>query len=423
MGAKESHQRHQEGHSSKASREINSQLEHFFSIVANGDRVSRANFVNYFPEVGRPLAERLFTCISPSEPESTKQKCAELLSRILSVATTSAQSSVYIATFSGITLKPQEVTNLLESALKFSLLSAGIPEQRSDADNHAIGALASELTSKSMITSAVEWMDVNCPELFTEMHRTLVGWLRGQESCSFASVDGEFSGRLLCKAWWWILQSSLPSIFTKKTKHRSTQQSTGTAEEPALDNLWDLLYSSSDHGLSTNRLQHHVFGYRGPTLMILSCDEEYVYAVAVDTEWREGTQSWGGSSCCIMRLSPDVQKLEEGDNMIFFNDRSRNMPRGISVGRNPKKRVLTFKEGMEVVEHNHKSVPVRTLEVWGCGDSAVRTAQARQKKMELKDAERAAKVKLPGQWEDNPDRLLLELGGVKVNHAEQFARD
>ena len=31
-------------------------------------------------------------------------------------------------------------------------------------------------------------------------------------------------------------------------------------------------------------------------------------------------------------------------------------------------------------------------QVWGCGDSGTRVAQAKQKKMETKDAERAAKV-------------------------------
>ncbi|XP_038059704.1 uncharacterized protein LOC119730751 isoform X2 [Patiria miniata] len=421
MGAKESHQRHEAG---KGSRENNSQLNHFFAVVSHSDRVSRDDFINYFPEVGRPLAGRLFTRISPSDSECTKLKCTEPLSQILSVATTSAQNSLYIAVFSGISLKLQDVTNLLETALMFFLNNAGVPARRSGADDTAIQALAKVLTSKGMVTTAAEWMDAICPELFTEMHRCLVGWLRGEEKPSDVSgVEDEFSGRLLCRAWWWILQSSLSSVFTKKSKARSAQQSEEAAEESALDSVWDLLYSSSDHGLSTNRLQHHVFGYRGPTLMILSCDQGDVYAVAVDTEWREGTQSWGGSSCCVMRLMPDLQKLEEGENMIFFNDRSRNMPRGISIGRNPKKKILTFKEGMEVVEHNHRSESVRTLEIWGCGDSGTRTAQAKLKKMEMKDAERAAKVKLPGQWEDSPDRMLLEMGGVKVNHAEQFTRD
>ncbi|XP_071789767.1 uncharacterized protein [Asterias amurensis] len=425
MGGQESSQKGNS--SSSSSGERNGPLAHFISAVSQdgSDHVSKDKFISYFPSAGQTLAEKLFSHMSPSGSELRKRDCSVSLSKILTLTSTSVQSRTYIEVFCGrASLNHQDVTCLLQSSLRLFLVSSGTSfSQHSVDDDRVINTLATLLTSKGQGSSAADWIDGNCPELFTGMHKCLVGWLRGEEKClSLVDTADIIGGRLICKSWWWILQSSLSSVFLRTLRNQTKQNSNGATED--LDNgFWTLLYSSQDHGLSTNRLQHHVFGYRGPTLMLLSCDEGYTYAVALDTEWREGTQPWGGSSCCVMRLSPDVKKLEEGDSMILFNERSRNIPRGISIGRNSKHRVLKLKEGLDVVEHNYTSGSVHTLEVWGCGDSGTRVAQAKQKKMETKDAERAAKVKLPGQWDDSPDKMLLEWGGVKVNHAEQFARD
>lgn len=32
-------------------------------------------------------------------------------------------------------------------------------------------------------------------------------------------------------------------------------------------------------------------------------------------------------------------------------------------------------------------------------------------------------VKLPGEWDQNPDRLLLEWGGVRPSYGDQFKAD
>ena len=58
---------------------------------------------------------------------------------------------------------------------------------------------------------------------------------------------------------------------------------------------WTLLYSSSLHGFSMNRFQHHCSDYREPSVMILDCraqqgggggGEVYRFAIAVDMEWK-----------------------------------------------------------------------------------------------------------------------------------------
>ena len=48
-------------------------------------------------------------------------------------------------------------------------------------DDRVINTLATLLTSKGQGSSAADWIDDNCPELFTGMHKCLVGWLRGEE--------------------------------------------------------------------------------------------------------------------------------------------------------------------------------------------------------------------------------------------------
>ena len=48
----------------------------------------------------------------------------------------------------------------------------------------------------------------------------------------------------------WQLTSMLPEMFLEADS-------------------WQLLYSSADHGQSANRLQHHAFQYRGPTLLVV----------------------------------------------------------------------------------------------------------------------------------------------------------
>ena len=73
---------------------------------------------------------------------------------------------------------------------------------------------------------------------------------------------------------------------------------------------WTLLYDSDDHGLSLNRFQHHVFNYRGPTLMFLRCDNDYEILVGIDTEWKENCHFWGGQNCFVMQLKPEFRMVE-----------------------------------------------------------------------------------------------------------------
>lgn len=54
---------------------------------------------------------------------------------------------------------------------------------------------------------------------------------------------------------------------------------------------WTVLYSSSKHGFSMNRFQHHCSDYKDPSVLLLTChhdgeDRMYSFVVALDTDWR-----------------------------------------------------------------------------------------------------------------------------------------
>ena len=69
-----------------------------------------------------------------------------------------------------------------------------------------------------------------------------------------------------------------------------------------LGGTWTRLYSSSQHGFSMNRFQHHCSDYREPSVMVLDCrcqrgeeeggDGRHQFAIAVDTEWKSASCSW-----------------------------------------------------------------------------------------------------------------------------------
>jgi hypothetical protein len=53
---------------------------------------------------------------------------------------------------------------------------------------------------------------------------------------------------------------------------------------------------------------------------------------------------------------------------------------------------------------------VQQIECWGCAGMEVLDEQRKMKMRHKLQAERNAKCPLPGKWEDNPDKLILEMG-------------
>lgn len=70
------------------------------------------------------------------------------------------------------------------------------------------------------------------------------------------------------------------------------------------------MYDSDDQGLSINRFQHHVFNYRGPTLMFVKGDNDYLFCIASDIEWRESCHFWGGEESLLLMVKPEFRVVE-----------------------------------------------------------------------------------------------------------------
>lgn len=416
------------------SEQRDSRLDRFLSKISDKeDQIIWGAFVQQFPQYAMNLAFWFFTymrtkkeCVDPETDMSksvvSRQECYEALHKVQSLTSTQSQLQFYMEVFcckDGINEKA--IFTILESAFILSMDGNGMSHAWTDEDQEEIKKLAQTIASKGSESAAANWMDRHCPEAVSRMHTDFLNIIYSQKESDIALADLNpvFHERLLTMYRWWLLTSSLPPVFTQQFGQKSSQGLSGASANKEADvHHWSMLYSSQDHGLSLNRFKHHVFGYRGPTILMLSCEGGYTYAAAIDIEWRDGIQSWGGANCHIIRMCPDFQILEDGDNMVVFNEKSRNIPKGVWIGRDSRNRKLHIEEGFETVTHNFQPSKIICLEVWGCGDDSAKAEQVKQKKTELKDAAKAAKVKLPGEWDENPDKAILELGGVKTNHGE-----
>ncbi len=49
--------------------------------------------------------------------------------------------------------------------------------------------------------------------------------------------------------------------------------------------------------------------------------------------------------------------------MVVFNDKSRNIPKGVWIGRDSRNRKLHIEEGFEMVTHNFQTSHIKCMEV------------------------------------------------------------
>jgi len=190
--------------------------------------------------------------------------------------------------------------------------------------------------------------------------------------------------------------------------------------ESGLD--WELLYSTSTHGHSMNRLQHHVFAYRGPTALIVKTDGDVMLCVTIDHEWRERVPRWGGNQCGIMQITPCFKKFESGDKLMYFNLTTRGYPFGLHVGKNPKNPVLEIDQELCVAKVEQIPYKLELLEIWGCSGCNTKEDQLKHKKWEQCQTEKHKKINLNKvDWNENPDRYILELAG-RPSYGVNFKR-
>eukprot|EP00040_Diaphanoeca_grandis_P034546 m.214519 g.214519 ORF g.214519 m.214519 type:complete len:497 (-) comp33176_c6_seq16:285-1775(-) len=189
---------------------------------------------------------------------------------------------------------------------------------------------------------------------------------------------------------------------------------------------WSLLYSSRHHGHGTNRLQHHVFKYAGPTLLVVEDTERRKFVCTVDKEWEESNVVWGGDACRCFFFDTGFTRYDS-DTQMYYQTRGRSNPHGLGIYSGGKRRIWVesdLKNGVRTIGPG--STPgietpfvVLRLEVWGCGGLDAVNAQRQRRAVTQKVAEQASKAK---RLDWGVDRSMLMMAGTNAGRHMADAR-
>jgi hypothetical protein len=94
---------------------------------------------------------------------------------------------------------------------------------------------------------------------------------------------------------------------------------------------------------------------------------------------------------------------------------------GLIFGHSLLKPILKISEDFSHADHESvKKDQIISVEVWGCGCKKASDTQASIKTWESKQIEKMRTVKLnPEGWNQNVDKTLLDLAGIRVDHSER----
>lgn len=278
------------------------------------------------------------------------------------------------------------------------------------------------------LTSAYRGIEINDQQIGLELatpvlekSNPFVEGASSNKSQTPSPVNGkEFEPPLLPLSEAWLLAGALNPLYSRPQQVQSPiTANSALASQVFISKLlsvvpshWTLLYDSMEHGVGSNRFLHHVLGYKGPTLVLLRGNDDYIFCISSPGEWRETHMYTGGDHCSVIQLSPKFSLIEQGTKMLYLNTIIRGYPKGLRAGSDPRKPLISVDEHFEKFEYRGVPYILRSIEVWGCGDKQSRDIQLDIKKWQVKEAERQRTVKLTAaDWIDHPDRYLLELGG------------
>ncbi|CAB3402139.1 unnamed protein product [Caenorhabditis bovis] len=234
--------------------------------------------------------------------------------------------------------------------------------------------------------SILNWRRSDCEKFCNAVQSLVISKVTGTQ---FQKQD--YSSDILTPLQMWYLQCSLPSIYFPE-------------KEKAVSNHWSPLYTSMQHGISTNRFENFVFGYKGPTVSIFRLKDKRVIVLAVDQEWRHGGNRFGGSSTCYFEILPNMKRIEASQS-VYCNLKVRASAFGLS-----------FKEEMKIDKDFSE---VHDIEVWGCAGADTLAEQQKLKNWQKQQSEKHKKVPLPGNWDDNPDKTILEMAGFQFSNERE----
>ncbi|KAG0711978.1 hypothetical protein GWK47_019461 [Chionoecetes opilio] len=431
----------------------------------NIDGITKCVFNKYVCKTCEPLGERLFRYLikhwqhEAADPPTSHggDQCAADEDNVLSSAaftaasnylmaliTDSQQLEFYIKVYAGDQEKINkgDVFDLISATHQVSTCT-----QRTCCvpDDILMAVVNGAMHGKESINTKYlhSWLSQHCPRLLMWLHRNIIHILtvgyrtipdnteekEDDRDTPILDCPGKSSCVSLHPALIWLLTCSLPILYTKPAQKKALPSSNDLLLDPHvfIDRMilavspthWVPLYNSDDHGLSINRLQHHVFGYHGATLMFIMAEGDNMFCVANDQEWRDSKHFWGGEHSLCLHLTPEYKIIESGAKILYFNVTSRGFPTGLQVGLDSTNRALTLDLNLTLVTYRKIPYKLHSLEVWGCSTAEVKEAQLDIKKREVKDVEGRRKVKVnSSDWLDNPDRYLIELAGTRPSYAQ-----
>eukprot|EP00045_Choanoeca_perplexa_P004948 m.41991 g.41991 ORF g.41991 m.41991 type:complete len:447 (-) comp12846_c0_seq1:853-2193(-) len=292
---------------------------------------------------------------------------------------------------------------------------------------------AEDITAMAVIlTDSVPVTEAGIPLL------ELSGWcqqhLPRAISGAFKRIELQLTALEPDTAWPHTIEWFIPALetkgFTRQLVHQpQAWQLTSMLPEMYLEaDSWQLLYSSTDHGQSANRLQHHAFQYRGPTLLVVRTLGKEVYVVAADEEWREDrTVPWGGPHTRLYRLAPTMAAVHQKPGLKISSDiKTRHKEHGFGFGTEPTEpttAMLWLNADLSAGRcscHStqpkgvHVDIAIGSVEVWGCGGDQALSGQERERRRDQMMVEQRQKARRPraSEWLDSPDRAILDMGGA-----------
>ncbi|KAK7469538.1 hypothetical protein BaRGS_00036444 [Batillaria attramentaria] len=289
-------------------------------------------------------------------------------------------------------------------------------------------------------TELEAWLATNCPNMFSGVHNWVCTVLNGSNlpsemearTAHVPQLENFICGQhCLSLGMAWALASVLPNCYTHIAQASQVPGSLSPNQKnPLITSYhlllsmnwlprvqsWSLLYSSERDGLSKNRFVHHVMSYHGPVLLLLSFEGGNQYCLALDVPLKEGIQKYGGKDCRLIQLLPVYRVKQAGAKLVMWNTTSRNCTKGLLIGQDGKPLVLRVDEDFDRIYHYDVPCAFHRMEVWGCGGDEVKQAQIKQKQWEARDTERqrTRKLRLEDDWRENPDKQILEWGGVRT---------
>lgn len=294
-------------------------------------------------------------------------------------------------------MDPSTLVRLLmpaERLIRICAQSAGVDVKK--CGEELISSVSSQINADAPVETILAWKKAVCPRICDAViARTNNKFFTDPLKSPLVKLASDVLSVFQC----WFLQCCLPDLYFTNAKLSCNDSSPE----------WPKLYSSFDQGLSSTKFDQTVFNYRAPTVTVLRMCSGEIYVVALDQEWRNSGAMFGSTDCNCFQLTPSFRK-SSGASSVYCNLSMRKYPRKLSC-----RDFFSVDEQLNGVD---------AFETFGCGSSKTLREKCSVDERQKQQIERNKRVPLPGKWDENADKTLLELAGVysTENRREVYER-